>query len=246
MNIYRLKISLAEPHYPINELHRIVEVAGNLSFHELHGEILTLFGHQDSPHWDFFISRDKMDNLNKLLNCREYISPDNHLVNDEEFLSQNTIYPTDTHLDKLNLAEKGYFYHRLPPTFNTQSHHWLHRIRIEKIYPSDEIFHELHVIKTVGQLPSPHLDPNNNTHDNPNRHTKNADLDLEVGILSAMMLIATADINPVRYDELIKNNIADVMIQRKLIKPYLNPSHRVKLTPFGESELARAMTLLGI
>lgn len=242
MNIYRLKISLAEPHHPINELHRIVEVAGNLSFHELHGEILTLFGHQDSPHWDFFISRDKMDNLSKLLNCREYISPDNHLVNDEEFLSQNTIYPTDTHLDKLNLAEKGYFYHRLPPTFNTQSHHWLHRIRIEKIYPSDEIFHEIRLIKSVGELPlydNPKLNDDVTSDDN-------HDLDLEMSILSAMMLIATDDINPVRYDELIKNNIADVMIQRKLIKPYLNPSHRVKLTPFGESELARAMTLLGI
>lgn len=245
MNIYRLKISLAEPHYPINEMHRIVEVAGNMSFHELHGEILKLFEHDNNPHWDFFISRQKMDNLSKLLNCREYISPDNHLVNDEEFLSQNTIYPTDTHLDKLNLAEKEYIYHRLPPIFNTQNHHYLHRIRIEKVYPSDEIFHEVNLIKSVGQLPSPPTDNHANINDKSN-NANDTDLDLEVGILSAMMLIATADVNPVRYDELIKNNIADVMIQRNLIKPYLNPAHRVKLTPFGESELVRMMALLGI
>lgn len=135
MNTYRLKISLVEPHYPINELHRIVEVSGNIRFDELHQEIFRLFERHDEHLWQFFIARGKMDSFNKLFNdCREHVLLNGSWqLDDDLFVSENKIYPTSTMLDELNLAEKEYIYYWFD--FGDD---WLHRIRIEKITQSDD------------------------------------------------------------------------------------------------------------
>ena len=50
INIYRFKISLIEYHaVPVNKLHRILDIAGNATFEDLHDLIFTAFDRYD-PH----------------------------------------------------------------------------------------------------------------------------------------------------------------------------------------------------
>lgn len=250
MNSYRLKISLVEPHYPINELHRIVEVSGNIRFDELHQEICHLFHRRDEHLWQFFISRTKMDSFNKLFKeCHEHVlSPTSEQLKDEVFLANNKHYPTSTTLDELHLSEKDYLY-----CWFDLGDEWLHRIRIEKI-TEDKISidgYVFRVIKEVGQIPLQYDDEVFDVDESevalpPHPDAISPELDLELSLLSAMMLIA-ADINePVRFGDLVETGVADELIHRGLIKPCLSLTHRVKLTAKGESELARFIDLLDL
>ena len=45
--IYRLKISLIQPHYPATKLHRVLEISGNASFYNLHERIFEAFDRWD-------------------------------------------------------------------------------------------------------------------------------------------------------------------------------------------------------
>lgn len=245
-NIYRLKISLVEPHYPINTLHRIIEVSGNIRFDELHQELFNLFEHHGEHLWQFFISRIKMDGFSKLFNdCHECVLlPDSRQFEDEKFLSENKIYNIATTLDAVKLSEKDYFYY-----WFDFGDGWLHRIRIEKITKSDENdtadSHHFKVIKAVGEIPSPY---NDNADVEPPFHPDNIspELDFEISLLSAMMLIAGDPINPMRFGDLIEIGVADELVKRELIKPCVSLTHRVQLTTKGESELARFLDVLDI
>ncbi len=251
MNSYRLKISLVEPHYPINELHRVVEVSGNIRFDELHQEIFHLFHRRDEHLWQFFISRTKMDSFNKLFNeCHEHVLlPSSEQLEDETFLAKNKTYPTSTTLDELHLSEKDYLY-----CWFDLGDEWLHRIRIEKITQNKTSSdgYVLDVIKEVGKIPPPYGDDGVLGEDESDvalpLHPDNISpkLDLELSLLSAMMLIAANPNEPVRFGDLVETGVADELIHRGLIKPCLSLTHRVKLTAKGESELARFIDLLGI
>lgn len=61
-----------------------------------------------------------------------------------------------------------------------------------------------------------------------------------------MMLIVGDPTNPTRFGDLVEAGIADEMLKRELIKPCVSLTHRVQLTAKGESELVRAMEMLGI
>lgn len=125
MNIYRLKISLAEPFLPLTELHRLVDVDTTMSFGELATHIGSVFG-TTMADWRFFISRIKTDNLAKL-QAFDSIHADN-----------------DTAFNTLDLNEKDYFY--------LKNDEFLYRIRIEK--SSQATTGEPFVlVKSVGELP---------------------------------------------------------------------------------------------
>lgn len=245
MNTYRLKISLVEPHYPINELHRIVEVSGNIRFDELHQEIFRLFERHDEHLWQFFISRGKMDSFNKLFNdCHEHVLLNGSWqLDDDLFVSENKIYPISITLDELNLAEKEYIYYWFD--FGDD---WLHRIRIEKITQSDDADgYHFAVIKAVGEMPPQYADESDKLADTPfDPNNISPELDFELSLLSAMMLIVGDPTNPTRFGDLVEAGIADEMLKRELIKPCVSLTHRVQLTAKGESELVRAMEMLGI
>lgn len=264
MNTYRLKISLVEPHYPINELHRIVEVSGNIRFDELHQEIFRLFERHDEHLWQFFISRGKMDSFNKLFNeCSEMVStPDVIELEEEkeqslhelnELLKENKQPPiqqikrikhtADICLDDVGLGEKDYFYYHFD--FGDD---WLHRIRIEKITQSNDAdSYRFTVIKAVGEMPPQYADGSDEFADTPfDPNNISPELDFELSLLSAMMLIVGDPTNPTRFGDLVEAGIADEMLKRELIKPCVSLTHRVQLTAKGESELVRAMEMLGI
>lgn len=136
MNIYRLKISLAEPFLPITELHRLIDVDGDMSFGELATHVGTVFG-ATMTDWQFFISRIKADNLAKL-QAFDKIGADNPAV-----------------INTPNLNEKDYFY--------LNGGEFLYRIRIEKLSQkaSETPFTP---IKSVGELPQSTTHDNDDEH----------------------------------------------------------------------------------
>lgn len=136
MNIYRLKISLAEPFLPITELHRLIDADGDMSFGELATHIGTVFG-ATMTDWQFFISRIKADNVAKL-QAFDKIGADNPAV-----------------INTPNLNEKDYFY--------LKGGEFLYRIRIEKFSRkvSDTPFI---LVKSVGELPKSTTHDNNDEH----------------------------------------------------------------------------------
>lgn len=238
-NLYRLKISLVEPHYPINALHRIIDVQGDVNFYELHQAIFDVFERHDEHLWQFFVARQKMDSFNKLYDCQEQILlPDNFLWQDN--FKNLTLYQPDITLDSLQLNEKDYLYYWFD--FGDD---WLHRIRIEKISQSQDNANKITVIKKVGDSPKQYDEPNQP--DDVSENVENSDFDFEMTLVTAMMLIATGgNGEPVRWQELVDNGIADELVKRKLIKPCISPTHKVRLTPFGESELVRFMEITGM
>lgn len=136
MNIYRLKISLAEPFLPITELHRLIDVDGDMSFGELATHVGTVFG-ATMTDWQFFISRIKADNVAKL-QAFDKIGADNPAV-----------------INTPNLNEKDYFY--------LNGGEFLYRIRIEKLSQkaSETPFA---LIKSVGELPQSTTYDNDDEH----------------------------------------------------------------------------------
>lgn len=92
-NIYRLKISLVEPHYPITKLHRILEISGNASFFDLHKRIFEAFDRWDEHAFQFFISRTKMDSFGSLFdNCTEIVMIDELVDQHEDILKPDHNY----------------------------------------------------------------------------------------------------------------------------------------------------------
>lgn len=80
--MYRLKISLVQPHYPITKLHRVLEILGNASFFDLHQRIFEAFDRFDEHAFQFFISRTKMDSFASLFdNCTEIVIIDKFMGN---------------------------------------------------------------------------------------------------------------------------------------------------------------------
>ncbi|MDO4449579.1 MAG: hypothetical protein Q4B79_01285 [Moraxella sp.] len=210
MNIYRLKISLAEPFLPLTELHRLVDMDTTMSFGELATHIGSVFG-TIMADWRFFISRIKTDNLAKL-QAFDSIHADN-----------------DTAFNTLDLNEKDYFY--------LKSDGYLYRIRIEK--SSDNDANERFIlIKSVGELP-------NITSDTPNPNVS-PELDFELTLISAMMLVVGDPQNPISFGELAESGVADELVARGLIKPCVHPSQKVRATALGKDELMRVMKKLGI
>ena len=210
MNIYRLKISLAKPFLPITQLHRIVEIGETITFDDLATHIGEVFG-ININHWQFFISRIKTDNLDKL----------------QEF---DAVRSGDTiTFNQLNLHEKEYFY--------LKNDGYLYRIRIEK--SSDNDANERFIlIKSVGELP-------NITSDTPNPNVS-PELDFELTLISAMMLVVGDPQNPISFGELAESGVADELVARGLIKPCVHPSQKVRATALGKDELMRVMKKLGI
>lgn len=228
-NLYRLKISLLEPHRPISALHRIIDVRGDLAFDELKQVIGHYFDFDNEFAWQFVIARQKLDNFGKLQTCKEFVSakamPD---LKDDELLHKATV-----NFDELQLALKDYVYLWLMPDDKDEVD-LVFRIRIERIAKASDGIANAHLIKSLGEMP---IKPKN----------KKSDTDFEMSLISALMLIATGgDGTPVRWQELVDNGVADELVKRDLIKPCVNPSHKVKMTAYGESELARVMKALGI
>ena len=135
--IYRLKISLIQPHYPATKLHRVLEISGNASFYNLHERIFEAFDRWDEHAFQFFISRNKMESFHKLFqDCKEIVMIDAFMDDHDPLSNQDILlHPASTTtLDELNLNEKDYLYYWFD--FGDD---WLHRIRIEKIFEIEEV-----------------------------------------------------------------------------------------------------------
>lgn len=215
---YRLKISLVEPFYPIIHLHRVVEISRQMTFEGLCRYIGSIFQFETQQMWQFFISRHKMDSLDKLQHTKVLDSATQLVVGD------------------VFLEEKQYFYLHCAS--------YLFRIRVEKINHQPENNLPI-LVKHVGSLPQ-----------NPHQvaHACNAtrimmtdtQMKFELSLIAALMLIVGDTQNPTRWQDLQEVGIADELVKRNLIKPCVNPMHKVRLTSFGESELARFMEMSGM
>lgn len=216
-NLYRLKISLLEPHRPISALHRIIDVRGDVAFFELQQAITQYFNCATYDTWRFIITRQKLETLDTLKAHQEFVS-------NAQFSVVHS--PTAT-VETLHLALKDYVYLWLTTDNNAEL---VFRIRLEKIAQVGDGFANVQLIKSVGEMPiSPKINKNDNA-------------DFEMSLISALMLIATGgDGEPVRWQELVDNGVAHELVKRNLIKPCVNPMHIVKMTKYGESELIRVL-----
>lgn len=228
ITLYRFKLSLLEPHIPMNDLHRIIDVRGDVHFFELKQAIQHYFNCTGNYTWQFIITRQKLETLDKLKAHQEFIS-DKTL---SELKASDSFYKANSTIDTLQLELKDYLYLWL--TTDNNNTELVFRIRLEKISQAPDGFASVQLIKSVGELP---IQPNNN----------HGDIDFELSLVSALMLIATGgDGEPVRWQELVDNGVAHELVNRNLIKPCVNPMHIVKMTAYGEGELARMMKVLGI
>lgn len=231
LSLYRIKVSLLEPHRPINELQRIIEVRSDLPFNELKQTIIDYFNCDYGDAWQFVIAREKMDNFGKLKTCKAFVS-DTHFP---KLTNDDLVHLADVNFDKLQLALKDYVYLWLMPD-DAHGADLVFRLRIEKISPCSDGVAKAQLVKSLGELPmefASKLNPNKG--------------EFEATLLSALMLIATGgNGDPVRWQELVDNGVADELVKRNLIKPCINPSHVVRMTAYGESELIRVMELLGL
>lgn len=224
--IYRLKISLVQPYYPITKLHRVLEISGNASFFDLHQRIFEAFDRWDEHAFQFFISRTRMDRFGSLFEkCQQIVMIDEFMEQQEDFLGHETqLYPAgQTTLDELNLQEKDYFYYWFD--FGDD---WLHRIRIEKIFKEEEPEQGSYfatIIKSVGESPE--------------QYPEYDDISLQFNhkfkLVSALI--------PIKYKDVTWQDIIDVRIDKELlslgfIEPYTHADDQVKITPAGEDVLA--------
>lgn len=240
--LYRLKISLATPRLPIVQLHRVLEISDNATLHDLYERLATAFNQSVTPTYQFFISRSKLDDVSLLKAHSEQMVVLPELIKDVQALyPKTTLHSVNTPLETLALAEKDYFY-----AWQSQGEERLYRIRVEKILPLKTLPKEgqyaATITKSVGELPSP------TTPTTAPQTTPKTDLEFEMGLVAALMLIAVSDHSrePVRWQDLVAEGIADELVKRNLIKPCVNPTHKVRLTPFGESELAKFMDMTGL
>lgn len=221
ITLYRLKISLLEPHRPISELHRIIDVRGDVALFELQQSITQYFNCATYDSWQFIITRQKLDALDELKTHPEIVSN----------TQLSAIHSPNTTFDTLQFATKDYLYLWLASHDDTEL---VFRIRLEKTTQVSDGFANVQLIKSVGEMP---IKPK----------TKKNDTNFELSLISALMLIASGgDGEPVRWQELKDNGVADELVKRNLIKPCVNPSHKVRMTAYGESELVRVLGDMGI
>ena len=261
IQLYRLKVSLIVPHHPITKLHRILEVSGNILMTDLHELIFEAFDRYDAHAYQFFISHEKMDSFRKLFDHCKEIAILSELMEDSDYLLEQgiSLYPTEaTRLDDFDFQEKEYLYYWFD--FGDD---WLHRIRIEKIARSDEVLAEnefiADIISKVGDSPAQYEDMDEEAwdreilgmedeEDTPNDSTPSdisPELDHELTLMAALMMVAVGE-PPVRWQDLVESGVADELVARGLIKPCVSPTHPVRLTLEGESEIVRFMEMTGM
>ena len=133
INIYRFKISLIEYHaVPANKLHRILDIAGNATFEDLHDLIFTAFDRYDPHLYQFILTREEAKSDHALYDCKErvldpYSMEEADMMMDEGDIAHNAATFT---LDDAKLQEKDFIYYRFD--FGDD---WMHRLCLEKIYP---------------------------------------------------------------------------------------------------------------
>lgn len=139
--------------------------------------------------------------------------------------SRFVIHDTQKSLSQV-LSIKDYFYYELA----TDDQKICFRLRVEKIFAVNQAHtgsqYLFEVIQSVGEF-GEHF----------------ADFDKQLTIMASLMAIG-AGLPPVRFDELIAQNIDQEMINLGLIKPCINPTHIVRLTPLGEHELVKIIDTL--
>lgn len=160
INIYRFKISLIEYHaVPANKLHRILDIAGNATFEDLHDLIFTAFDRYDPHLYQFILTREEAKSDHALYDCKErvldpYSMEDADMMMDEGDIAHNAATFT---LDDAKLQEKDFIYYRFD--FGDD---WMHRLCLEKIYPleaaaiGDEPYAV--IVKKVGESPAQYED----------------------------------------------------------------------------------------
>ena len=160
INIYRFKISLIEYHaVSANKLHRILDIAGNATFEDLHDLIFTAFDRYDPHLYQFILTREEAKSDHALYDCKErvldpYSMEDADMMMDEGNIAHNAATFT---LDDAKLQEKDFIYYRFDFGDN-----WMHRLRLEKIYPleaaaiGDEPYAV--IVKKVGESPAQYED----------------------------------------------------------------------------------------
>ena len=109
INIYRFKISLIEYHaVPANKLHRILDIAGNATFEDLHDLIFTAFDRYDPHLYQFILTHEEAKSDHALYDCKErvldpYSMEDADMMMDEGDIAHNAATFT---LDDAKLQEK--------------------------------------------------------------------------------------------------------------------------------------------
>lgn len=139
--------------------------------------------------------------------------------------SRFVIHDTQKSLGQV-LSIKDYFYYELATNHQTICF----RLRVEKIFAINQTHtnnqYLFEVIQSIGEF-GEHF----------------ADFDKQLTIMASLVAIG-AGLPPVRFDELIAQNIDQEMINLGLIKPCINPTHIVRLTPLGEHELVKIIDTL--
>lgn len=238
--IYRLKISLVQPYYPITKLHRVLEISGNASFFDLHQRIFEAFDRWDEHAFQFFISRTKMDSFGSLFDkCTEIVMIDEFIEQHEDFLGREIqLHPASrTTLDELNLQEKDYFYYWFD--FGDD---WLHRIRIEKIFEEKEEPEQgsyfATIIKSVGESPEQYPEYEEDEFSGKEEFMQ---LPKEFKILSTLMIIAQ---KPTYWGHVVGVRMADELVKLGFIEPCKNDDDIVHITEKGLQELDKHLNKL--
>ncbi len=238
--MYRLKISLVQPHYPITKLHRVLEISGNASFFDLHERIFEAFDRWDKHAFQFFISRTKMDSFGSLFDdCTEIVMIDEFMEQHEDVLGREIqLHPaSQTTLDELNLQEKDYFYYWFD--FGDD---WLHRIRIEKIFEDKEELEQgvyfAAVIKSVGESPEQYPEHEEEPFSGKEEFMQ---LPKEFKILSTLMMIVQ---QPIYWGHVVGVRMADELVKLGFIEPCKNDDDIVHITEKGLQELDKHLNKL--
>ncbi len=263
--LYRLKLSLLEPNIAINQCHRVLEIADNASFEELGEHICQAFEHSPSQ-GVFLLSYAKTDKLDELVLCQTRVGT--------KLLSKKA-YPPSTSLAMVSLGQGDYFYWQTHDcTVRLRLEKILQKgdelPKITKIVGNIADFHlwqspdttqfnqtqadsqsiqpnDIQVNQPQASQPQANQTKTDQSQDSPppqkQKPTISADMERELELVSALMLVVA---DTVRWQELVDNGVADELVKRNLIKPCVSPTHKVRPTPFGESQLAQFLQVSGL
>ncbi len=148
MKKYCLKISIMG--FPIKELYRIIEIAENCTFEQLHNKIFEAFDRYDEHMYSFFLTGKDTKNMKKIMSSEEITHP----YNLDSNFSEKTLHSvTTTKIKDANLSEGDVIHYWFD--FGDD---WWHRIYVEKIIETKDRKRTIRLIKKIGDSPEQYPD----------------------------------------------------------------------------------------
>ncbi|MDO5091076.1 MAG: hypothetical protein Q4D61_05975 [Cardiobacteriaceae bacterium] len=207
VNMYRIKVSLLD--VPVNQLHRVIDIAGNASFDLLHRIIFQAFDRYDPHLYRFLLTYRETKSMRVLYDCKVMVE-DTEMVgpppwDDPEEIRHDARKFT---LDDAQFKEKDFFYYWFD--FGDD---WLHRLRIEKIFQKENDLPEgafyVGFIKSVGESPPQYGEDSVWTSDEESA--------LKEKLLALMAALGTPEEVPVSWELVNSMGLGQMLLERGFV-----------------------------